>query len=148
MAKSNEMVSELYDKSRSFMNPVFKTNRLAVNELEKLVYFQLDALRNYVDLGMQRMKAAAEIDSVEDLQDFYKGQFEAATTLRQMLLDDAKSLANLAAGFQSDFNRLSQENAEEVGDKTVRAARSATDKAREATDKTVREAKDVADKAS
>ena len=119
---SNDKLAPVLEQSQALLAPVVKTNKLAVAQLEKLVAFQKNALPSYVDLGLERLKAAATVDSPQSLQDFLTGQVEAVTTLRQKLIDDAKVLTELSAGFQAEISELAKENASELSNQAAKLA--------------------------
>ena len=148
MTSPDDMFGTMIEQSQSFLAPMFKTNQLAVAKLEHLVSFQMDSLQSYVDLGLERMKAAAEVDSLEAMQSFYQGQLEAAGAMRKMMMDDTKTLAELMTGFQSEFAQQFQTNAQELADKSAVVAKEGASQARQAADKTAKEVKDTAAKAS
>lgn len=118
----NEQLSDLFKQSQSFLAPIVKTNRLAVANFEKLVAFQINILQSYVDFSIDRLKAAAEVDSPERLQEFLTGQFEAVAVLGQKLLDDSKALAELSTELSDEFSQRAEKNINEVTDKTGKAA--------------------------
>lgn len=118
----NEQLSDLFKQSQSFLTPLVKTNRLAVANFEKLVAFQMNILQSYVDFSIDRLKAAAEVDSPERLQEFLTGQFEAVAVLGQKLLDDSKALAELSTELSDEFSQQAEKNINEVTDKTGKAA--------------------------
>jgi phasin family protein len=97
-----------------------KANRLAVAQLERLVSFQQAALQGYVDLGLNRLKAAAEVAEPKDLQAFYAGQAEVAKTVGQKWADDAGGFAELLADFKVEFVRLVQDSAAEIAPQTAK----------------------------
>ncbi|MDX1656035.1 MAG: phasin family protein [Candidatus Competibacteraceae bacterium] len=148
MTHPDDMFGTMIKQSQSFLDPVFKTNQLAVAKLEQLVSFQMDSLQTYVNLGLDRMKAAAEIDSLEAMQSFYQGQLETASTMRKMMMDDTKTLAEMMADFQSEFAQQFQANAQELTDKSAAVAKEGANQARKAADETAKEIKDTAAKAS
>ena len=118
----NEQLSDLFKQSQSFLTPLVKTNRLAVANFEKLVAFQMNILQSYVDFSIDRLKAAAEVDSPERLQECLTGQFEAVAVLGQKLLDDSKALAELSTELSDEFSQQAEKNINEVTDKTGKAA--------------------------
>lgn len=129
---ANAPFFNVFNQSQDFVNPVIKTNQMAVANLEKLVSFQVNALQSYVDLGINRLKAAAEVRNPQDLQDFFKGQVEATNVLRQKGQEDAKALVELFAGFQAEFNKQAQENVTEVNKKVAEVTKKTTKKATKA----------------
>lgn len=146
MAK--QPISNVFERSQSFLAPVVNTNKLAVAKLEKLVFFQLSSLQSYVDLSIDRLKAAAEVRGPQDLPAFFDGQVKAVGTLRQLMLDDAKTLARLASESQADFSEQAKGNVQELSDKTARTVKETADKAKSAADKVAEETKETAKQAS
>lgn len=118
----NEQLSDLFKQSQSFLTPLVKTNKLAVANFEKLVAFQMNTLQSYMDFSIDRLKAAAEVDSPERLQEFLTGQFEAVAVLGQKLLDDSKALAELSTELSDEFSQQAEKNINEVTDKAGKAA--------------------------
>jgi phasin family protein len=110
----NELFPNLFDQPQSYVAPFVKANKLAVSNLEKLVAFQMSALQSYVDMGLGQCKLAAEITNLQECQEFFSRQLDVAGALRQKVMDDAKALADLSAGFKADFDKLAEENISEL----------------------------------
>lgn len=115
---ANEFAN-VFAQFQSFQAPVVKANKLAVANFEKLVDFQFNAFRSYVDLTVEQLKAASEVNDPKSLQDFLAGRVEVANVVRQKVLDDTKALADLNAGFLAEFSKLAEENVAEVSDKVA-----------------------------
>ncbi len=114
---SNELFNDYIAKSQVFVAPVVKANQAGVATLEKVVHFQLEALRSYAEIGLAQLKAAAEIRDPEGVKAFYASQVEVATTVRQKLVDDTKALAEIGAGYKAELDSLAKEAAEELAPK-------------------------------
>ena len=125
---ANTPFFNVFEQSQDFVAPVVKANQAAVANVEKLVAFQLNALQSYADLGISRLKAAAEVSNPQDLQAFFQGQVEAANVLRQKGLEDAKALAELVAGIQAEFAAKAQDNVTEFSGKATKAVKETADK--------------------
>lgn len=120
-----EMFSKNFPQVENFIEPAIKANKLAVDNFEKLVNFQMDAFQSYVDLGIEQMKAAAEINGPQAFQTYFSKQIETGNVLRQKILDDTKALVDLGNGFKEDFAKLAEANAKEfakAAPKTVKKA--------------------------
>ena len=89
--------------------PLIKANKLWVTDLEKLIKFQLKMVQSHMEIGLNQLKAATEIENVKSLQSFLSGQLDAANVLRQKLMDDAKALVDLSTSFKADFDALVKE---------------------------------------
>jgi len=107
---TNDAMTNMSDQYQKFLAPVLKANKLAAANLETLVNFQMNALQAYVDMAINRMKAAADISDPTTLQAFMTSQAEAIASLHRKLMDDSKVLADLTARFKADFDKLVQES--------------------------------------
>ena len=111
------MYEEIFTKNfaqvETFIEPVLKANKLAVTNFEKLVNFQMSAFQSYMDLGLEQLKAAAEVNSPQTLQAFMSKQVETGNVLRQKVLDDTKALVDLGNGFKDEFTKLAEANVKE-----------------------------------
>lgn len=112
------MVIDLFNKALEappvFAMPFIKANQLFAANLEKMVIFQMSAFQSYLDIGLNQMKAAAEITDIKSLQDFYNRQSEIAQTVQQKLMIDAKAMANMAARFKVEMDNLTRATLEDV----------------------------------
>lgn len=136
-----EMISKVIEPNQAFLAPLVNTNKLVVNHLEKVLDLQMNALQFYMDIGVDRLKAAAEVDDWGSLQDFLAGQFEVAVTMAQKMMDDTKTLVELGTDFQAEFDK--QVKKSELTDKTAKATQQAAGKTakalKETTDKAAKE---------
>ena len=104
------VVTQLSEQYQTFLAPVIKANQQSAANLETLATFQMSALQAYVDIAINRIKAVAEIRDQASLKAFMSSQSETMTRLQQKLVDDAKTLGDLAARFTADFGKLAQES--------------------------------------
>lgn len=127
---SDEQLSTHFAPSQPFPEPLLKANQRAVANLEKWVGFQMNALQFYVDLGLARLKAAAEVDNFGSLQAFFAGQMEVAGNLTQKLFDDTQTLVDLYTAFGADFQELAKTIAAGPDEKPGTVAETAKENAR------------------
>ena len=107
---TQDAMTKMSEQYQNFLAPVIKANKLAAANLETLVNFQMSALQSYVDMAINRMKAAADINDPASLQAFLTGQAEAAASLQRKFVEDAKILGELAARFKAEFDKLVQDS--------------------------------------
>ena len=93
---------------RSFAAPVVKANKLTVANLEKLVSFQSELARSYVELGLARLQAAVEVNDAASLKAFGESSVETGKSLVAKLQADAKALTELLNGFKAEFTSLAK----------------------------------------
>lgn len=114
-----DMFSKCFENTHALPTQVTKTNKLFVNELEKLMAFQMKVLQSYMDIHLNQLKAVVEVKDTKSLQNFLSDQTEVANTLREKMMDDAKTLADLTTGFKDSFDDLAKDNMTSV---TAKAA--------------------------
>lgn len=112
------MVVNLFNRAQAsppaLPEPIFKANRLFIENLEKMLIFQMNSLKTYFDISINQLRAAAEITDLESLRDFYKRQVEIAQTMQCKLLNDARVMANMAVRFKTEMDNLAQITLEET----------------------------------
>lgn len=107
---ANDVMSKMSEQYQNFLAPVVKANKLSAANLETLVNFQMTTLQSYIDMAINRMKAAAEISDPASLQAFLTSQAEAIASLQKKLVEDTKTLGDLTARFKAEFEKLVQES--------------------------------------
>ena len=116
--KEHAMIIDLFNKTletpQSLPEPLLKANKLWVENMEKMLVFQMNSFKIYMDIGINQMRAAAEINDVKSLQDFCKRQTDIAQTIQQKLLHDAKLMSDLATRFKNEMDNLTRLTLEEV----------------------------------
>ena len=112
------MVINLFSKAletpQTLPASVVKVNKLFVENLEKMMLFQMNALKSYLDIGFNQMKAAAEINDARSLQDFYQRQAEIAQTVQHKMMNDAKGMTDLATRFKGEMDGLTRATFDDV----------------------------------
>lgn len=106
----NDASDKIAEQYQNFLNPVTKANKLSAANLEALVNFQMNSLQSYINLAMDRMKAAADINDPASLQAFLTEQAQSIGNLHQKFLGDTKALADLMARFKTEFDKLVQDS--------------------------------------
>jgi phasin family protein len=105
-----DMFAKYFENTHELPTQVIKTNKLFVNEFEKLMAFQMKVLQSYMDIHLNQLKAVAEVKDTKSLQNFLSDQTEVANTLREKIMDDAKRLADLSTGFKDSLDDLAKDN--------------------------------------
>lgn len=112
------MVVNLFSKAletpQTLPEPVVQANKLFVQNLEKMMLFQMNALKSYLDIGFNQMKAAAEINDARSFQDFYQRQAEIAQTVQHKMMNDAKGMTDLATRFKGEMDGLTKATFDDV----------------------------------
>ena len=108
---THDPMTQIPEQYRDLLAPVIKANKLSAANLETLVNFQMSALQSYVDIAINRMKAAADISDPASLQAFLTGQVETIASMQRKFVEDAKILSELVARFKAEFDKLAQDSA-------------------------------------
>jgi len=116
------MYEEVFEKftsqAQEFSAPARRFTSVVVDNVEKLISFQLETARSYAELGLEQLRAALEI-SVTDpqsVQTYVSNQAKVANTVGQKITDDAKTLAGIGQNFSSEIQKLAKENATFLAD--------------------------------
>ncbi len=96
------------DTAHTLDNPVVKINRLFAENLEQMMAFQMHALKSYLGIGLNQMRAAAEITDVQSFQDFCRRQAQITQTVQYKMLNDLKIIADMNTRFKSEMELLKQ----------------------------------------
>ena len=112
------MIVNLFSKAletpQALPEHLVKANRLFVENMEKILIFQINALKSYLDIGMNQMRAAAEVTDVKSFQDFCKRQSEIAQTMQYKLMRDGKAMSDMTLRFKSEMDHLTQATLQDV----------------------------------
>ncbi len=102
----NDVVTKIHEQNHSILAKVIKANQLSAANLETLVHFQMSVLPVYVDFAISRLKAVTDIKDAASLISFMISQSEGMASLQQKFVDDAKTLGDLTARFNAEFDQL------------------------------------------
>lgn len=107
-------LNKVLETQQTLPEPLVKANKLLVESMEKVMVFQMNALKSYMDIGLNQMKAAAEITDAKSLQDFYARQAEIAKTVQQKMMSDAKAISDMATRIKVEMDGLTKATLEDV----------------------------------
>jgi phasin family protein len=106
------MVIDLFSKTlktpQTLPDPLVKANKLFAGNLEKMLTFQMNALKSYLDIGLNQMRAAAEITDIQSFQDFCKRQAQIAQTVQYKMLNDIRAMSDMNARFKVEMDTLNR----------------------------------------
>lgn len=112
------MIINLFSKAletpQTLPDPLIRINKLLIGNMENILTFQMNALKSYLDIGINQLRAAAEITDLQSLQDFYKRQTEITETVQRKLMNDARIMSSMAARFKTEMDGLTQATLDEV----------------------------------
>ena len=94
------------DQYASLLGPSRELNKLAVAKMEQLVALQLASMRDYADLNLGQIKAAADIAGPDDLKDYLQKQQEFLKTVAEKMAGDAQAVAALGKEFAEEAQKI------------------------------------------
>lgn len=113
------------EQAKSFYTPLNKLSSLMVENMEKMTEFQINTIKSYADITMGQMKKAVDVKDAETMREFSSSQAEAASTINKKIMEDAKTLSDLATDFKSQVETIWEESRPAAGKtdkKTTKAA--------------------------
>lgn len=107
----DKLLGSLQGKSAELLAPSRELNKLIISTLEQLTATQFASLREYTELNLGQLKAAAEIRSTEDIQEYVRKQQDYLKTLGEKLAADAQALSAVGKDFIEQAKKLSSKGA-------------------------------------
>lgn len=104
----NKLFGSLQGQYGDLLGPSRELNKLVISTLEQLTATQLSSLREYTELNLGQLKAAADIASVEDLQEYMNKQKDFLKTLGEKLAADAQAMAMVGKEFIEQAQKISK----------------------------------------
>lgn len=105
-------LSALTDPTKGLLEPVHKLNRQAITAIEKVAAYQVDSLTTYSRLGINQLKAAAEVRDVEGLKNLLSKQTDVLREVGDRLMSDFKACFQVGADFVSQSSKVDAEAAD------------------------------------
>lgn len=118
------------EQTKNLYSPMQKFSALFVGNMEKMTEFQLNAIKSYADAGIDQMKKAAEIKDADSMRSFSSSQAEATTELNKKIMEDAKSLSEMAVEFKGQVEAIMEEARSTATSAASAAAATAPNKAK------------------
>ncbi len=94
------------DQYSSMLMPSQELGKLAIAKMEQLVALQLASMRDYADLNLDQIKAAAAISGPDDLKDYFQKQQEFLKTVAEKMAGDAQAVAALGKEFAEEAQKI------------------------------------------
>lgn len=111
---NEQMFSAFTTQSASLLTPSRELGKLAIAKLEQLVSLQLASMRDYAELNLGQIKAAADISSPEDLKDYIQKQTEFLKTVAEKMAGDAQAVAALGKEFTEEAQQIAMTGFQEA----------------------------------
>ena len=105
----SNMFQHLNMNSEQTLAPLLKYNALVTKNFTDLTNLQLDAARQYADIGLSQLQASSQVKDVQGLMSLGSKQLETMTRLSQQMIADGKKLSELAQEFKVGLENLAAE---------------------------------------
>ncbi len=105
-----EAFKSFTDQAEKTLTPLTRFNKLMAKNIEQLTELQLNAVRAYSELGVNQIKAAAEIKDVTSLASFNSHQLATMAKVSEQVSEDSKKMQDLAQEFKNELDNLVSEN--------------------------------------
>lgn len=96
--------------------PGRELSALMVDNTEKLVNLQLEAVRVYTDIGLSQLRAMVSVSDPESLQRYLASQANVAETVVKRAAEHAETVAGIGNDFANDASRIASENVTSLRD--------------------------------
>jgi len=103
------LFSNVLETLQVLSEPFAKTNRLFVGNIEKMIAFQINVLKSYLDIGLNQMRAAAEVTDIKSFHDFCERQSAIAQTMQYKLMREGQAMSGVTRRLKSKMDHLTQD---------------------------------------
>ena len=109
----------MIEEAEKVFAPVRELNKLAMENLEKLIELQLASIKTYSDLSIAQLQAAADAKNIEDVNALIARQQEVAQTVAEKLAGDTKAVMELGNSYASKLEGIAKESVKQATAKVV-----------------------------
>ena len=99
---NTDFLKDFSDKTKETFEPVAKFNELLSQSVQDAFKAQMDSTKKYSEFASSQFKAFTEVKDADSLQQFFKGQMEAFSSLNEQLTEDVKNLAVSGEKFRDE----------------------------------------------
>jgi phasin family protein len=107
---NEQMFSAFQGQSEKLLGPSRDLNKLAIAKLEQLASLQIASLREYTELNLSQLKAASDITSAADIQEYFGKQKDFLKTVGEKLAGDAQAMAALGKEFVQEAQKIGRDS--------------------------------------
>jgi len=103
---NDQIFGAFTDQSAKLLGPSRELSKLTLAKLEQLVSLQFASLRELTELNLGQLRAAADIASPADLQNYVGRQQDFLKTVAEKLAGDAQAIAALGREFADEAKTI------------------------------------------
>ena len=86
-----DMFSNTLKMLQTLPEPWVNANRMFAANVERVLSFQMNTLKSYLGIGMNQLRAAAEVNDFQSFQDFCSRQAQISKTMQYRLMNEMRS---------------------------------------------------------
>ncbi|GAA3527638.1 phasin family protein [Zobellella aerophila] len=101
-----DMFKTFNDQTETAFGPVVKFNQLVTKNFTDLTNLQLEAARQYAEIGLSQLQVSSQVKDVQSLMASSSKQLETMTKISQQMIEDGKKVAELAQEFKAGVEAL------------------------------------------
>lgn len=123
---NTDFINDFSKKTKETFEPVAKFNELLSQSVQDAFKAQMASTKKYSEFASSQFKALSEVRDTDSLQQFFKGQMEAFSTLNEQLMEDMNSLVKTGEKFRDEVSAILTNSkpgqSEEKPNKTTKTA--------------------------
>ncbi|MCY4155709.1 MAG: phasin family protein [Gammaproteobacteria bacterium] len=93
-------------QTAKYFEPVREINTLALENVEKLLDIQLKSINDTAKLGVEQLKAAADIKDADGLKKYFTDQAEVVKSLGERFVKDGQSALELGVSYTDKVQQI------------------------------------------
>ena len=90
----------------TYLAPVKAINELTIKNVEKVVNHQVKTFKDNAKIGVDSLKAAANVTDIESWKAYVTSQMEVARNASEAMVSDAKAFAEMGQTYTSDVREI------------------------------------------
>lgn len=130
---SNEALDTLTEQSQLFFGPFMEANQLMMDQLQKLVDLQVNAVPGYADLHLSQLQKLSTVKDADSFKKFLDDQVATSNALREKIMADSQALSDLGVSFMTELSKLGEKNVKGAASKATKATTTAAKATKQAT---------------
>lgn len=110
-----EMMSAGGGSLRTVFGPIQKMNQMTIAHVEKIAALQMESMTTYTNLGIGRLKTAAEVNDPWSFMTYLVTQSAYLAKVGEHMIADMQKLSRLSGEFVEKARSVAHEEARAIG---------------------------------
>ena len=103
---NTQLFDAFSDQSTKLLDPPRELSKLTIEKFEQLVSLQFASLREYTDLNIGQLKAAADIAGPKDVEAYLTKQQDLLKTMGEKMAGDVHAMMALGKEFTEEAQKI------------------------------------------